>query len=88
MSCRECMSPTRHREGCSNLRYCSQCGSSGKHRLACSRRHDPSRGRRSDLKPEFIEYRDTGCDLAPACLACPFDVCRYDAGVQKMLVTA
>ena len=24
-------------------------------------------------------YRDTGCDLHPSCLACPLEVCRYDA---------
>lgn len=23
-------------------------------------------------------YRDTGCDLAPSCLRCPFERCRYD----------
>jgi len=25
-----------------------------------------------------IEYRDTGCDLHPACLSCPLPRCRYD----------
>lgn len=34
--------------------------------------------RQRDDYPELIEYRDEGCDLAPACLSCPFDVCRYD----------
>ncbi len=29
--------------------------------------------------PEHTEYRDTGCDLHPACLTCPFERCRYDA---------
>lgn len=28
--------------------------------------------------PEYTEYRDTGCDLHPACLSCPFERCRYD----------
>lgn len=23
-------------------------------------------------------YRDTGCELAPSCLRCPFPRCRYD----------
>lgn len=27
-------------------------------------------------KPE--NYADTGCDLAPSCLRCPFERCRYD----------
>jgi hypothetical protein len=25
-----------------------------------------------------VEYRDTGCNLAPSCLRCPFEVCQYD----------
>lgn len=33
---------------------------------------------RRDGLPEQLEYRDTGCDLAPSCLRCPFRVCRYD----------
>lgn len=28
--------------------------------------------------PEFASYRDTGCELAPACLECPLEVCKYD----------
>jgi len=26
------------------------------------------------------EGLDQGCDLAPSCLECPFDQCRYDQG--------
>jgi hypothetical protein len=33
--------------------------------------------RRSSL-PEHIEYADTGCELAPSCLACPLPRCQYD----------
>lgn len=33
---------------------------------------------RIDAFPEDYDYRDEGCDLAPACLACPFPACRYD----------
>lgn len=33
---------------------------------------------RRDTLPEHAEYRDTGCDLAPSCLRCPFARCRYD----------
>jgi transposase-like protein len=28
--------------------------------------------------PEETDYKDTGCDLHPACLTCPFEYCRYD----------
>ena len=28
--------------------------------------------------PEFASYRDTGCELAPSCLECPLEVCKYD----------
>lgn len=31
-----------------------------------------------DLLPEELDYRDEGCELAPSCLGCPFDRCRYD----------
>lgn len=45
------------------------------------------RARRSDAFPEQAEYRDDGCDMAPACLSCPFPRCRYDiaGGVRAML---
>lgn len=33
---------------------------------------------RVDTLPEYTRYTDTGCELQPACLACPFDRCRYD----------
>lgn len=28
--------------------------------------------------PEEVEYEDTGCDAAPACLSCPLPRCRYE----------
>lgn len=28
--------------------------------------------------PETTVYRDTGCDLHPACLTCPLPRCKYD----------
>ena len=31
-----------------------------------------------DLPPEFIQYRDEGCDLAASCLDCPFQRCLHD----------
>lgn len=31
-----------------------------------------------DLKPEFIQYTDEGCEFASACLECPFEKCLYD----------
>ena len=33
---------------------------------------------RSDILPENAFYRDTGCDVSPACLTCPLPVCKYD----------
>ena len=33
---------------------------------------------REDALPEHADYRDTGCDLAPSCLRCPFERCKYD----------
>lgn len=32
----------------------------------------------SDLKPEYCQYRDEGCEYAKACLECPFPNCLYD----------
>ena len=32
----------------------------------------------SDLRPEFFQYRDEGCELAGSCLSCPFINCIYD----------
>ncbi|MGI2336362.1 MAG: helix-turn-helix domain-containing protein [Dehalogenimonas sp.] len=32
----------------------------------------------ADLPPEYLSYRDEGCELAPACLECPFPLCIYD----------
>lgn len=33
---------------------------------------------RSDALPEYSDYRDTGCEVSPSCLSCPFVRCRYD----------
>ena len=37
--------------------------------------------------PENVVYKDTGCDLFPACLTCPLPRCRYDVdgGARIML---
>lgn len=32
----------------------------------------------ADLPPEYLSYRDEGCELAAACLECPFPLCVYD----------
>ena len=29
-------------------------------------------GSQLDLRPEFCQYRDEGCELAGSCLNCPF----------------
>ena len=49
--------------------------------------HDNGRKVRIDALPEHLEYRDTGCDLAPSCLRCPLARCRYDepGGARKLL---
>lgn len=41
---------------------------------------------RVDSLPENANYRDTGCDLYPACLSCPLPRCRYDrrSGVRGL----
>lgn len=31
-----------------------------------------------DALPEHTEYRDTGCELAASCLACPLARCKHD----------
>jgi DNA-binding CsgD family transcriptional regulator len=31
-----------------------------------------------DLPPEYVHYRDEGCDLADSCLNCPFPHCIYE----------
>lgn len=33
--------------------------------------------RKVDLRPEYIHYKDTGCEFAPSCLDCPFPRCVY-----------
>ena len=34
---------------------------------------------RKDALVDSMEYRDTGCELARSCLACPLPRCQYDA---------
>ena len=41
-------------------------------------RHPNGRKVRADALPECIEYHDGGCELAPSCLRCPLERCRYD----------
>ena len=36
----------------------------------------PDTGR--DSRPEFVHYRDVGCEISPSCLRCPLPQCRYD----------
>lgn len=31
-----------------------------------------------DLRPELVNYRDSGCNLHPACLSCPLPRCQYE----------
>lgn len=46
-------------------------------------RHPNGRKIRREALPEHATYRDTGCDLAPSCLSCPFVHCRYDKAEEK-----
>ncbi len=50
-------------------------------------RHPDGRKVRSDALPEYLDYRDWGCDLAPSCLRCPLVRCRYDepGGARRLL---
>ena len=34
--------------------------------------------KKPDIRPEFCQYRDEGCELAGSCLNCPFIECIYD----------
>ena len=40
-----------------------------------------------DLRPEYCNYRDEGCEFAESCLDCPFPQCLYDEprGRQRWL---
>ena len=40
--------------------------------------NQPDGRHQADLKPEFIQYRDEGCEYARSCLECPFSRCLYD----------
>ena len=42
---------------------------------------------RVDALPEHLEYQDGGCELAPSCLRCPLERCRYDqpGGARKLM---
>jgi hypothetical protein len=50
-------------------------------------RHANGRKVRADALPEYLEYRDGGCDLSPTCLRCPLERCRYDepGGARRLL---
>jgi hypothetical protein len=39
---------------------------------------DQNTQQEKDLKPEYCQYRDEGCEYARACLECPFPQCLYD----------
>ncbi len=42
---------------------------------------------RRDALPEFMKYRDDGCDVSPGCLSCPLPRCRFDerGGLRAIL---
>ncbi len=41
---------------------------------------------KADFRSARINFKDTGCNLAPSCLRCPFPVCKYDlpGGPQRI----
>jgi len=55
--------------------------------LDVAERRENGRRVRSDALPEHLAYRDAGCELAPRCLRCPLERCRYDepGGARRML---
>ena len=50
-----------------------------------SNEHNPA-DYHSDLPPEFLRYRDEGCELGDSCLNCSFPRCVYDepGGRQRL----
>lgn len=42
-----------------------------------------------DELPERCRYADEGCEMAPACLSCPFPVCVYEVpgGRQALVIS-
>lgn len=42
---------------------------------------------RSDALPEFMRYKDDGCDIHSNCLTCPLPRCRYEepGGLRALL---
>jgi hypothetical protein len=41
-------------------------------------KEEPNGGFPPDLRPEFCEFKDEGCQFAPSCLDCPYKHCVYD----------
>jgi hypothetical protein len=42
----------------------------------------------TDVRPEFVRYRDVGCDLHSACLTCPLPVCKEELSHGSRAVRA
>lgn len=43
---------------------------------------------RVDAFPDDYDYQDTGCDIAPSCLRCPLEFCRYDVAGGSAAIRA
>ncbi len=39
---------------------------------------------RREAYAEHVHYRDTGCDVHPACLSCPLPECKYEYSVENV----
>jgi hypothetical protein len=47
------------------------------------------RGVSLDLRPEYCQYEDYGCELSATCLSCPLPRCRYDEpGGRRQLLNS
>ena len=51
--------------------------------IPAEERHPNGRKVRREALPEYANYQDVGCSLAPSCLSCPFVRCRYDKAEEK-----
>ena len=46
--------------------------------MTATRTMTATRATRGEVEVDRINWIDTGCNLAPSCLNCPFPQCRYD----------
>ena len=56
--------------------------------IPAEERHANGRKIRKEALPEDHDYKDTGCELAPSCLSCPFPQCHHDVpgGARELVL--